>query len=90
MAVHWANNIFPIASAFRAKQGLELFHTDLCGQFNPATPGGKSYFLLVVDDRSCFTWVELLAEKSEALQYFKIKTQAEVELGGKLKAFRSD
>ena len=36
-------------------------------------------------------WIELLASKSEALQYFKkIKAAAEVESGHHLKAFRTD
>jgi hypothetical protein len=47
---------FPSSSQFRAKKGLELFHTDLCGQITPPTPSGK-YFLLVVDDHNRFMWV---------------------------------
>lgn len=82
---------FPAASSYRAEHGLELVHTDLCGQITPMTPGGKSYFLLVVDDNTRFMWVELLSQKSEALQYFKkIKAEAEVEIGRKMKALRSD
>lgn len=56
---------FPQASSYRADQGLELVHADLCGQINPPTPGGKSYFLLVVDDHSRYMWVELLKSKDE-------------------------
>lgn len=41
---------FPQASAWRASDGLELVHMDLCGPITPTTPGGKSYFMLVVDD----------------------------------------
>ena len=82
---------FPSVSQFRAKKGLELFHTDLCGQISPPTPGGKSYFLLVVDDHSRYMWVEMLKFKSEALSYFKkIKIRAETELDSKLKAIRTD
>ncbi|WVZ50199.1 hypothetical protein U9M48_001476 [Paspalum notatum var. saurae] len=82
---------FPHASAYRAQKGLELFHGDLCGQIEPSTPGGKRYFLLIVDDCTRFMWIELLATKDEAFKYLKvIKATAENELGGKLKAFRSD
>ena len=82
---------FPRASAYRAENNLELVHGDLCGHITPPTPGGKSFFLLVVDDCSRYMWLELLASKSEALQYFrKIKMAAEVESGHRLKAFRSD
>ena len=82
---------FPSAAAYRAKCGLELFHGDLCGQITPPTPGGKKYFLLIVDDFSRFMLLELLATKDEAFQCFKkIKALAENEHGGKLKVFRSD
>ncbi|CAD6226085.1 unnamed protein product [Miscanthus lutarioriparius] len=64
---------FPCVSTYRAERGLELFHTDLCGQISPPTPGGKSYFLLIVDDHSRFMWVEMLRSKDEALQYFRKK-----------------
>lgn len=53
--------------------------------------GGKSYFLLIVDDHSLYMWVELLASKDEALWYFKkIMMVAEVESGRRLKVFRTD
>jgi hypothetical protein len=54
---------FPRASNYRASGGLELVHSDLCGQILPPTPGGKEYFLLVVDDYSRFMWIELLEKK---------------------------
>jgi hypothetical protein len=82
---------FPHVSKFRASKGLELVHADLCGQITPKSLGGASYFLLVVDDYSRFMWVELLKSKDQALEYFKkMKTRAEVELDGKLKALRTD
>jgi hypothetical protein len=82
---------FPRASAYRASTGLELVHGDLCGPITPATPGGKLYFLLIVDDYSRFMWIELLRTKDEAFAHFKkIKTAAESESGKRLKAFRTD
>jgi hypothetical protein len=66
-------------------------HTDLCGQIRPSTPGGKNYFLLVVDDFSRYMWLELLVTKAEAFKCFKrVKALAEVESGCRLQAFRSD
>jgi hypothetical protein len=54
-------------------------------------PEGKSFFLLMVDDHSRYMWLELLALKAEAFQYFKkIKAVAETELGKRLKVFRTD
>lgn len=53
--------------------------------------GDASYFLLVFDGYSRYMWVELLKTKDQALDCFKkIKTRAEVESGGKLKALRTD
>jgi hypothetical protein len=76
---------------YRAKKGLDLIHVDLCGQIRPKTPGGKSYFLLIVDDFSHFMWVELLTMKDEAFKCFKwVKAVAETECGLKLHTFHSD
>jgi hypothetical protein len=82
---------FPRASAYRATTGLELVHGDLCGPITPATPGGKLYFLLIVDDYSRYMWIELLKTKDEAFASFKkVKAAAESESGKRLKAFRTD
>jgi transposase InsO family protein len=79
------------ASVYRAERGLELFHGDLCSHISPPTLGGKSFFLLIVDDYSRFMWLELLTTKDEAFQYFKkVQAAAEREHGRRLKAFRSD
>ena len=47
---------FPRQANFRAKEKLELVHGDLCGPVTPATPGGRRYFLLLVDDHSRYMW----------------------------------
>lgn len=82
---------FPRAANYRAEAALDLVHTDLCGQITPPTRGGKSYFILVVDDYSRYMWVELLTLKSEAFtQFKKFKAAAELESGRRLRAFRTD
>jgi hypothetical protein len=81
---------FPKATVYRATARLELVHGDLCGHITPPTPGGKLYFLLIVDDYSRYMWIELLAAISEAFAYFKKIAAAELESGQKLKAFRTD
>jgi len=82
---------FPHVSSFRANKGLELVHTDLCGQITPKSIGGASYFLLVVDDYSRYMWVEMLRSKDQALESFKkVIARAENESGAKLKALRTD
>uniref|UniRef100_A0ACD5UHC9 Uncharacterized protein n=1 Tax=Avena sativa TaxID=4498 RepID=A0ACD5UHC9_AVESA len=57
---------FPQQASFRAKEKLELMHGDLCGPVTPATPGGRRYFLLLVDDFSRYMRVVLLSSKGEA------------------------
>jgi len=82
---------FPHVSSFRANKGLELVHTDLCGQITPKSIGGASYFLLVVDDYSRYMWVEMLRSKDQALESFKkVIARAENESDAKLKALRTD
>jgi hypothetical protein len=41
------------------------------------TPGGKKYFLLLVDDKSRYMWVALLSAKSDTFAALK-KFQAKV------------
>ena len=76
---------FPQQAAYRAEELLELVHGDICGPIEPTTPGGKRYFLLLIDDMSRFMWLTLIASKSEAaaaIKHFKART--EVESGRKL------
>lgn len=71
---------FPHQSNFTAKSVLELVHLDLCGPISPSTPGGKNYFMLLVDDFSRMMWIYLLRTKNEALSCFK-KFKVFVEKG---------
>jgi hypothetical protein len=43
-------NPFPSQANYRADEPLELVHSDLCGLIKATTPGGKTLFLLLVDD----------------------------------------
>ncbi|XP_022897599.1 uncharacterized protein LOC111411284 [Olea europaea var. sylvestris] len=53
--------------------------------------GGKRYILVVVDDFSRFTWVELLREKSDACDLIKsLCKQLSNELNHKVSRMRSD
>lgn len=70
---------------------LELIHGNLCGPITPATPGGKKYFLLLVDDFSRYMWVELLLSKDCAPAAIKqIRVVAETQSGHKLSSLRTD
>ncbi|XP_022681836.1 uncharacterized protein LOC111257069 [Setaria italica] len=81
----------PQQASFRAKERFELVHGDLCGLVTPATPGGRCYLLLLVDDLSRYMWVMVLGSKGEAADAIR-RTQAaaEVECGRKLRVLRTD
>jgi transposase InsO family protein len=82
---------FPRQALNRAKDVLELVHADLCGPISPATPGGKRYFLLLVDDKSRHMWLYLLKTKDEAATTLKkFQAAAELESGRRLKTLRTD
>jgi transposase InsO family protein len=82
---------FPQQAKFRARRPLELVHGDLCGPITPQTPGGRRYILLLIDDRSRYMWVELLASKDQAARAIvKVQAAAEVECGHKLQVLRTD
>jgi hypothetical protein len=66
-------------------------HGDLCGLVKPATPGGRRYFLLLIDDATRYMWVVLLAAKSEAAGAIRrIQAAAEKECSCKLWVLRTD
>ncbi|XP_022860417.1 uncharacterized protein LOC111380966 [Olea europaea var. sylvestris] len=58
-------------SKILTKRPLELIHMDLMGPSRTESLGGKRYILIVVDDFSRFTWIELLREKSDACDLIK-------------------
>jgi transposase InsO family protein len=61
-------------------------HGDLCGPVTPATPGGRRYFLLLVDDLSRYMWVVVLGSKGEAANVIRrAQAAVEAECGRKLR-----
>jgi hypothetical protein len=83
--------VFPKQSKYHADKALELVHDDICGPVKPATPGGRSYFLLLIDDATRYMWVVLLTAKSEASSAIKrIQASVEKECGRKLRVLRTD
>jgi hypothetical protein len=82
---------YPKQSKYHASKALELVHGDLCLPVKPATPGGRCYFLLLVDDATHYMWVVLLAAKFEAAGAIKrVQAAAEKECGRKLRVLRTD
>jgi transposase InsO family protein len=82
---------FPQQSSFRATERLELVHRDLCGLVTPATPGGRRYFLLLIDDLSRYMWVVVLGSKGEVVDAIRhAQAAVEVECGRKLHMLRTN
>lgn len=81
----------PKKSSWRAKEVLELIHSDICGRISPSSISGLRYILCFIDDHSRKAWVYLLEKKSEAFNHFKIfKKMVETEAGKVIKCLRTD
>jgi transposase InsO family protein len=65
----------------------------MCGPVTPATPGGRRYFLLLVDDLSRYMWVVVLGSKGEAadaIRRAQAAAEVEVECDRKLRVLRTN
>lgn len=75
----------------RAKNVLDLVHSDLCGPMETETLGGAKYFMTFIDDYSKKVYVYFLRYKSEALEKFKeFKHEVENQLDAHIKILRTD
>ena len=78
-------------NASRSQNLLELIHTDICGPFKYKTICEHFYFITFIDVFSRYCYIDLLLEKSQALQAFVIyKTKVELQLEKKIKIVRYD
>ncbi|MCO5557878.1 hypothetical protein L7F22_011450 [Adiantum nelumboides] len=78
-------------STYRARQPLELIHSDVWGPSQTTSMGGAHYFLTFVDDMSRKVWVYFLKNKYEVFSYFKqFKAMVEKECGRFIKTLRSN
>ncbi|MBW0522042.1 hypothetical protein O181_061757, partial [Austropuccinia psidii MF-1] len=50
----------------RTKNNLDELSIDLMGPIKPESLGGSKYILVLVDTASCFSWVQMLKDKSKA------------------------
>ena len=65
-------------------------HSDLCGPVSSATPGGRRYFLLLIDDATLYMWAMLLDSKAAPADAIKCHQAAAEECGHKLWVLRTD
>jgi transposase InsO family protein len=70
---------------------LELLPMGLFGSIAYISIDGSKYYLVIVDDYSCFTWVFFLQEKSQTQETLKrFLRRAQNEFGLRIKKIRSD
>ena len=70
----------------RAKDLLEIIHSDVCGPFSEMARGGFVYFITFIDDLSRYGHLFLMKHKSESFEKFKeFKAQAENQTGKSIK-----
>lgn len=82
---------FPKRKGKRAKELLELVHTDLAGPMEVESLGGNRYYLIFVDDYSRKIFSYLLNSKTEVFAKFKeFKSLVENQTGKKIIKLRSD
>jgi transposase InsO family protein len=75
----------------RAKQLLELVHTDVYEPTKTESPSGKRYIVTFIDDFSRYTFVYMIRHKSEVTDKLKLfEAFATTQTGHDLKAIRSD
>ena len=80
-----------IAKGYRAKEQLELVHSDLCGPMTIQARGGFEYFIIFIDDYSRYGYIYLIRRKSEAFEKFKeYRAETEKRLNKCLKTLRFD
>ena len=79
------------AKGYRAKEQLELVHSDLCGPMTIQARCGFEYFITFIDDYSRYGCIYLMRHKSEAFEKFKeYRVETEKRLNKCLKTLRYD
>ncbi|GBL72937.1 hypothetical protein AVEN_128120-1 [Araneus ventricosus] len=74
----------------RSNAKLKILHTDLCGPMKVKSMGNARYFITFIDDKTGWTEVRFLKNKSEAWEKFKeVKNLLEWQSGCKVKFLQS-
>ena len=84
-------NSFPVRRSKKAKQPLELVHTDICDPGQVRSLGHNKYILIFINDFTRKTWIYLLKENFQAFNKFKeFKVLIERQSGCNIKILRYD
>ncbi|OJT02422.1 Copia protein [Trametes pubescens] len=82
---------FPLSKSDRPEHEIFLVSTDLWGDAQVQTPGGKRYVMTFTDHYHRWLWVAFLRRKSDAFEAFKEwLARVERETGRKLAKLRAD
>jgi len=75
----------------RAKEILEIFHSNVCGPFSTASMAKHMYYVIFVDDLSHKCWIFFMKKKDRMFSKFcEFIELAKKDTGRKVKALRSD
>ncbi|KAE8665979.1 tir-nbs resistance protein [Hibiscus syriacus] len=78
-------------SKFKAKEPLELVHSDVFRPVKQQSISGMRYMVAFIDDFSRYVWVFFMKEKSDTFSKFKeFRDSAEGEVGKKICYLRTD
>ncbi|KAM2243153.1 hypothetical protein PS2_009934 [Malus domestica] len=78
-------------SKFKAKEPLELVHSDVFGPVKQPSIGGMRYMVTFIDDFSRYVWVFFVKEKFDTFSKFKkFRESAEGEVGKKIRCLLID
>src|SRR4051812_20219851 len=84
-------NLLPSQSTTRAKEILEIVHSDVCGPMSQNSVRGARYFVTFIDDKTRKTFAYLIKSKDETFEKFKhFKALVEKQTERKIKTLRSD
>ena len=79
------------SSGIKSKRTLELVHTDVCGEMQTNSLGGRKYFVSFIDDFSRYAHVYFLCNKSDVFSAFQdYKAKVETQTGNRIATLRSD
>ncbi|KAE8694951.1 hypothetical protein F3Y22_tig00110761pilonHSYRG00036 [Hibiscus syriacus] len=78
-------------SKFKAKEPLELVHSDVFGPVKQQSISGMRYMVTFIDDFSRYVWVFFMKEKYDIFSKFKeFRDSAEGEVGKNIYCLRTD
>jgi len=78
-------------TTMHAKHMLSCVHTNICSLLSTPSHCGYQYLIMFIDNSSCYASISPLWQKSKVRKLLKVFiTQAELEIGKKVKALHSN